>query len=374
MSEDFVAEGVQKTYRGASGPVLNIPELTVREGELLVLLGPSGCGKTTFLKIIAGLITADSGRLTLGDRIWFDAERRVTLPPERRGIGMVFQNYALWPHMTAAANVGYPLKATSMPKDRRRTRIDELLVTVRCAGLGHRYPAELSGGQQQRIALARALASSPRMMLFDEPLSNLDAQLRDDLRRDIRALHRSKRFTGVFVTHDQLEALHLATRIVVLREGQIAQSGAPQEVSERPATPYVAQFFGMGNSVRVGALPSGSVGVLTAGATRLLEPDDQLYFRSEDVVLAYPDAAVDPDLVLLGNAEMQGSSYEGLGVEYVLRFAEMTVVCHQAQVAARYAVGDALRIYIERNKLVAFRGDQRVSGLADTHPGQPPEA
>jgi iron(III) transport system ATP-binding protein len=237
---------VSKVYGRRKGAVHALTELSldVRRGEFLVLLGPSGCGKTTLLRSIAGLLEPTAGRIELHGDVVFDADTGAWLPPNRRDIGMVFQQYALWPHMTVERNVAFPLRARGLKDDLRDGRVAEVLELVQCSQYAKRYPPELSGGQQQRIALARALAARPAVMLMDEPLSNLDALLRIDLRAELRRVHEELRFTSVYVTHDQVEAMSLATRLVVMRAGRIEQVGSPDEVYRRPATEYVAEFLG----------------------------------------------------------------------------------------------------------------------------------
>nr|WP_241267419.1 ABC transporter ATP-binding protein [Streptomyces scabichelini] len=221
--------------------------LEIEPGEFIVLLGPSGCGKTTTLRCLAGLETPDEGRISLGDQTVLDVRGKVNLPPNKRRIGMVFQSYALWPHMTVRRNIGYPLRTRRVAREQARTRIEEAAELVDCAALLDRYPAQLSGGQQQRVALARGLAAQPDLVLFDEPLSNLDARLRDQVRAQLHELHARLGFTAVFVTHDQSEALALGDRLAIMQAGRIEQLDTPERVFEEPATEYVAGFIGMSN-------------------------------------------------------------------------------------------------------------------------------
>ncbi|GAB3176701.1 ABC transporter ATP-binding protein [Streptomyces incanus] len=227
--------------------VLHGIDLGIADGELLVLLGPSGCGKTTLLRCLVGLERPDGGRVNLAGKTVVDTDARTFVQPNRRDVAMVFQNYALWPHMDVARNVAYPLKSRGLKDLLNGGRVEEVLKLVQCDHLANRYPPELSGGQQQRVSLARALASNPGLLLLDEPLSNLDALLRIELRAQLRSLHRRLGFTGVYVTHDQEEALALGTRVAVMREGRIEQIGDPEEVYRRPATAYVADFLGARN-------------------------------------------------------------------------------------------------------------------------------
>jgi iron(III) transport system ATP-binding protein len=245
-------EHLTKSF-GGKPPAKAIDDLSleIESGEFLVLLGPSGCGKTTTLRCVAGLETAGEGRIEVGDATLFDSTRKINLAPEKRNLGMVFQSYALWPHMTVRRNIRYPLRARRMKDAERTGRVEEAAELVECSHLLDRYPGQLSGGQQQRIALARGLVARPDLVLFDEPLSNLDARLRDQVRGQLHELHGRLGFTAVFVTHDQSEALALADRIAVLRDGHLEQIGTPDTVYERPDTEYVADFLGMSNRLPV---------------------------------------------------------------------------------------------------------------------------
>ncbi|MBH0238436.1 ABC transporter ATP-binding protein [Methylobrevis albus] len=228
--------GVRKTY-GRTEVVRGV-DLEVARGEFIVILGPSGCGKSTLLRMIAGLEDASAGTILI------DGAEVTHLPPRRREIAMVFQNYALYPHLTVAGNIAYPLRVAGTPKAEQQARVAE---AARVVGLGdymERKPAELSGGQRQRVAMARAIVRRPKVFLFDEPLSNLDAKLRVQMRAEIRDLHRRIGVTSVFVTHDQVEAMTLADRIVVMNTGLIEQVGTPADIYHRPASRYVASFVG----------------------------------------------------------------------------------------------------------------------------------
>ncbi|HEX9124784.1 MAG TPA: ABC transporter ATP-binding protein [Methylomirabilota bacterium] len=248
-------------------------DLTVRDGELFTLLGPSGCGKTTLLRLLAGFYQPDAGEIRFGDRVVSG------LAPYERNIGMVFQNYALWPHMTVAANVAYGLKLRKLATAEIAARLSEGLRKVNLTGLESRYPGQLSGGQQQRVALARALVLNPDILLLDEPLSNLDAKIRVQVRAEIRKLQQELGITTIYVTHDQEEALSLSDRVAVMKDGRVLQVGAPKELYERPRTRFVADFVGTNNLVpgrvseragaelvvdtavgRLRAVPSGPVG------------------------------------------------------------------------------------------------------------------
>ena len=227
---------------GALAAVSDV-SLTIEEGELFTLLGPSGCGKTTLLRLIAGFYAPDTGTIRFGDRVVND------VPPHERGIGMVFQNYALWPHMTVAQNVSYGLKLRKVSTSDIADRVHGVLEKVKLGGLGERYPGQLSGGQQQRVALARALVLNPEILLLDEPLSNLDAKIRIQVRAEIRKLQKELGITTLYVTHDQEEALTLSDRIAVFNQGKVFQVGPPKALYEQPATRFVADFIGINNLV-----------------------------------------------------------------------------------------------------------------------------
>jgi len=218
-------------------------DLTVADGELFTLLGPSGCGKTTLLRLLAGFYRPDGGTIRFGDRVVNG------LAPYERRIGMVFQNYALWPHMTVAENIGYGLRLRRLPGEEVARRLQEGLRKVNLTGFETRYPGQLSGGQQQRVALARALVLNPDILLLDEPLSNLDAKIRIQVRAEIRRLQRELAITTIYVTHDQEEALSLSDRVAVMRDGRVLQVGPPRELYERPRTRFVADFVGTNNLV-----------------------------------------------------------------------------------------------------------------------------
>ena len=247
------------TKRFGATPVVNEVSLDIADGELFFLLGPSGCGKTTLLRTIAGFYLPDNGTLKFGDR---DV---TTLPPNQRNTGMVFQNYALWPHMTVAGNVAYGLDVRKIPADEKARRVKAALAAVRMEEFAERPATLLSGGQQQRVALARALVVNPDVLLLDEPLSNLDAKLRLEMREEIRRLHKETGLTTIYVTHDQAEALSLADRVALMNLGRIEQVGTPRELYRSPANEFVRDFLGAANFVEghVTRIESGRVSVNT---------------------------------------------------------------------------------------------------------------
>ncbi len=256
------------TLRGLTqqfGQVLAVDhvDLHIQSGELISLLGPSGCGKTTTLRLLAGLLHPQEGEILVGDE-------RVSwpgggIPPERRRMAMIFQSYAIWPHMTVLANVAYGLRLRRLPREEIGRRAKQVLPVVRLDGLEDRYPAELSGGQQQRVALARALVIEPEILLLDEPLSNLDANLREEMRFEIRRLHNTFGITTVYVTHDQAEAMVTSDRVAVMHRGRVIQVGTPEEIYEQPATEQVARFIGKINVLEGVLVKSGVFRVQQSG-------------------------------------------------------------------------------------------------------------
>lgn len=271
-------------------PVLRQFNLEVGKGELLSLLGPSGCGKTTTLRTIAGFIMAQKGTVTV------DGKDYTRVPPNKRNIGLVFQNYALFPHLTVFDNVAYGLRRRRVERSEIKKRVDGVLDLVSLTGFEKRLPAQLSGGQRQRVALARSIVIQPDLLLLDEPLSNLDAKLRDEMRAELSRLQHQLNITMIYVTHDQIEALSLSSRIVVMNEGEIEQIGTPEEIYESPATPFVARFMGFDNRLEGTVVSSGdrsvevrvgeSVFASERGHRSELSPGDevQLFFRPRDVV------------------------------------------------------------------------------------------
>ena len=244
MSQSFVkVAGLTKRF----GPqtAVNAVSLDVVERQTLALLGPSGCGKTTILRCLAGLEKPESGSIEIDGEVVFDGERGINLMPEQRRLGIVFQSYAVWPHMTVAENVGFPLKVRKVAKPEMRARVTRILELVGLGAVIDKPATQLSGGQQQRVALARALVHEPRLVLFDEPMSNLDAQLREQVRLELKVLQARLGFTAIYVTHDQSEAFALADQIIIMNRGHIEASGPPKAIFHAPQTPFVARFLGL---------------------------------------------------------------------------------------------------------------------------------
>jgi iron(III) transport system ATP-binding protein len=258
------ATNLRKVYLDRSKEVSAVDgvSFTVPAGKLFTLLGPSGCGKTTTLRCIAGLETPTTGEIAIGNSVVYDANRGISVPPNKRRIGMVFQSYAIWPHMTVFQNVYYPLKSRGFSRPDARERARRALETVGLLELEDRPAPRLSGGQQQRVALARALAGNPEVLLLDEPLSNLDAKLREEMRSGIRSLQKRIQITSLYVTHDQIEALTISDQIAVMQAGKIVEIGSPRDIYIRPKTRFAANFIGMTNIIP-GQIEGGGAAVVT---------------------------------------------------------------------------------------------------------------
>lgn len=241
---DILLQGLTKTYGKGATPAVDGVSLTVPHGEFLCLLGPSGCGKTTILRMIAGIEHATGGTILMDGEAVDSVDQARFVPPERRRVGLVFQNYALWPHMTVARNVDFGLRLQNVSPAEREARCRDVMTKLKIADYADRYPAQLSGGQQQRVALARMLAINPDVLLLDEPLSNLDAALRLEMRAELRRIHETFGTTIIFVSHDQWEAMTLASTIAVMDRGRLQQVGSPDEIYARPANRFVAEFIG----------------------------------------------------------------------------------------------------------------------------------
>jgi putative spermidine/putrescine transport system ATP-binding protein len=326
--------GVVKAYDDVVA--VDSVSLDVRAGELVTLLGPSGCGKTTTLRMIAGFVEPDAGEIRIR------ASDVTRLPPNKRDIGMVFQSYGLFPHMTVEDNVGYGLRMRRVPTAERRRRVDEALGLVQLPGLARRYPRQLSGGQQQRVALARAIVIRPALLLLDEPLSNLDAKLREEMRWEVRRLQRQLDITTVFVTHDQEEALAISDRIVVMNAGRIEQVGTPGAIYRHPGTLFVAQFIGESNlwEGTVGPPQAGSVRFTTAAGLDLLVEDVGdlaegeraiASVRPEAVAIAPPGDAALTHLANRAEGTVEDVSYVGASTALRVRIGpDLTVLVRRA--------------------------------------------
>ena len=362
----LAVNGLEKSFSAKGDVVRAVDDVTldVAEGELLVLLGPSGCGKTTVLRCIAGHETAQGGSIRLAGEAVFDAAGGVDLPPERRRIGMVFQNYALWPHLTVQRNLEFPLRAQKMKAELAAGEaVQQAAGLVDCVRYLQRYPSELSGGQQQRVALARGLVAKPRFMLFDEPLSNLDALLRAQVRHDLHELHRTVGFSGIYVTHDQSEAFALGDRLAIMRAGRVEQIGTPQEIYGRPLTEYAANFVGLSN--RLVFEPAGAGAWSLQGgsgrevpvATREASKSLTLRLRPHDVDVLPDTTAAYDGLVLEGR--VADSVYEGRHYDLSVTSGSATLNVHvPASEGAAFGAGDPVRIGL-RWHVGSWFGDER---------------
>jgi len=316
-------DNLTKLYPGTK-PVDGI-SLAVGEGEFICLLGPSGCGKTTTLRMIAGFIAPDAGEIRVAGKVI--SSPRSVVAPERRNMSMIFQSYAVWPHMTVRQNVAYGLKMKGAAPAEARERTNAMLQATKLAAQAERYPGELSGGQQQRVALARALAPKPDILLLDEPLSNLDANLRGDMRFEIRRLHEEFRYTSIYVTHDQMEAMTMADRIVVMNAGRIEQIGTPEEVYDRPLSRFVARFIGGSNVIEARHLSGNQVEVagqaLAIGQGDFAGPGKDMSFciKTHDIEVSAAEAGgADTRNSLPG--VVRGQAYLGSHRDYIVGIVE----------------------------------------------------
>ena len=336
---------IAKTF----GSVTAIPELTleIKKEEFFSLLGPSGCGKTTILRLIAGLEKPDKGSIVIGERIIAGVE---WVQPEKRRTGLVFQDYALFPHMTTFKNISFGL--TGCSKNELKQKVMELLKMVGLSDAAQRYPHELSGGQQQRVALARALAPSPEVMLLDEPFSNLDADLRMELRTETKRILKKSGTTTILVTHDQEEAFSLSDRVGVLNNGRLEQVGTPEEIYHKPATRFVANFVGRADFVNgriEGESVISDIGVFKCGGDIPCDTVDvDLMIRPDDV-----DFVIDPQ----GNASIIEAEFLGADIIYKISLSSGKVIQSIKPSARIFSVGSRVRITVDPAHIVVFRSE-----------------
>jgi ABC-type Fe3+/spermidine/putrescine transport system ATPase subunit len=346
---------VVKRYAG--GTALDGVDLDVARGELVAMLGPSGCGKTTMLRCIGGLESVDSGTIEIGGREMSTARNAV--PPHRRGLGFMFQSYALWPHLTVRRNVEYGLRVAKVGRADRQRRVDESLELVGLAGQGHRHPYELSGGQQQRVALARSIVVRPAVLLMDEPLSNLDAALRDRMRTEIRHLVKDIGITCLYVTHDQREALAIADRVLLMANGRVAQHGTPDELYTRPVDSFVAGFIGAANILPLTARPAAGatgadtadLGVITGtvGPERPSVAEWAATFRPDDVVVG-PAAAAEPERTNQWPGVVTERTYEGASSQLTVLVGRTTIQARVRDAGVR--VGDQVLLHVPAERVL----------------------
>ena len=364
-SIDVELKQVRKTF--GSNVVVDNFSLQIREGECVSFLGPSGCGKTTTLNMIAGFLEPDSGE------IWIKGKRMNGVPSNKRELGMVFQTYSLFPHMTVAENVAYGLKLRKVPKAEIKRRVSKVLELVKLPHVADRYPKQLSGGQRQRIAIARALVIEPSLLLLDEPLSNLDAKLREELREEIKRLHLETGVTTIFVTHDQEEALYLSDRIVVMSSGKVEQIGTPLEIYNQPVTEFVHTFIGKSNKLPA-AVESAADGVLTlraAAGFTMKAPDRgrplpagsavNAYVRPEKLRLAAPGADAGEANSVPGRVRQLSFLGAFAECEVEAGSARLTVRVQTAGEHARLSPGDPVTLIWEPEDVFVFSGEGRTA-------------
>jgi iron(III) transport system ATP-binding protein len=370
----LTVEGLKKqytSYDGTPGGGVFGVDFEIKEGELFTLLGPSGCGKTTTLRSIAGLETPQLGHITLGDRELFHSGKRVNVPMYERDIGMVFQSYAIWPHMSVFDNAAYPLKVSRNRKYSSQEIIQKVTRVLEMVGLGEfirRPSTQLSGGQQQRLALARALTREPQLLLLDEPLSNLDAQLREQMRSELKRLQRETGLTAIYVTHDQSEALAISDRIAVMNEGLVAQLGTPKEIYNRPTSEFVAQFIGRTNLVHGELARSVAAGdtetvATPLGALRCFFPKDAgakrqiaVVVRPEHIELRKANghaaaSAADGNML---SGKLASEVYLGEIVEYVVTAANGSEILVRTPLVQPVDKGDAVTLRFPPEQTIAL--------------------
>ena len=326
-------------------------DLTVKDGEFVSLLGPSGCGKTTSLRMIAGFERATEGEIYIGDHCVSSHIKNTFVPPEKRDIGMVFQSYAVWPHMTVTENVAYPLKIQKVPKEERAARVAEMLKLVHLDEYGSRYPHQLSGGQQQRVALARALVMRPGLLLLGEPLSNLDAKLRESMRFEISSIQKELGITVIYVTHDQSEAMTMSDRVVVMSRGVIQQIGTPYEIYRNPANKMVADFIGLVNFVE-GEVQGDRVYISGTGVsfpnTSGITGSATIAVRPENITMSRTSGTIEGTLVhrfYLGDAVDYRVQCKHHVIRVIVKGAELKEFT------------DGEKVYLDFDKIMVFDRD-----------------
>lgn len=342
---------------------------SVGKDEIVTLLGPSGCGKSTTLRCVAGLETIDQGRIAIDGAVVSSAEDKISIPPERRGIGMVFQSYAVWPHMTVWGNVAYPLQIHKVKKNEIKSRVSSILALVGLEEMADRNVTRLSGGQQQRVVLARAMVHNPRILLFDEPLSNLDARLRVSMRFEIRRLQQKIGIAALYVTHDQSEAMVISDTVIVMNEGKIEQIGRPLDIYRKPVSAFIASFFGEVNFIEGKVaqpeddMPLRPVKVHAGGRAHLLYADFQepmnqgeavfVCIRPQDIELV-SDTGVNPDIPSM-KGQVTDIVHMGSHVEYSIRVGALDIRHHNMQDQG-LTVGSDVRIALIPERCVCVRG------------------
>jgi iron(III) transport system ATP-binding protein len=348
------------TKRFGSVTAVDGVTLHVDDGIFLTLLGPSGCGKSTTLRLIAGLEQPDAGEIYAGKELVASASTGTFLPPEKRRFGMVFQSYAVWPHMTAFDNVAYPLRAQKLPRDEAKSRVEKALEMVRLKGYEDRYPNQLSGGQQQRVALARALVHEPRILLLDEPLSNLDAKLRERMRVELKELQRKLGVTSIYVTHDQIEALALSDIVAVMNNGRILQLGTPHDVYEKPQDSFVADFIGQANLFH-GKVVEGDAAQTSMGLVKCILPSDAKV--GDEILVSIRPSHIKVETLDECKIAMGSNVFEGKleNIVFLGEYYEGIISIGNERLRIRVAEGpsksegDAVRVYLPQDKCLAIK-------------------
>ena len=341
---------------------VNKLNLEIEDGSFVTLLGSSGCGKTTTLRMIAGLETPTEGEIRFDDKIVFSSEKNINIPPARREVGFLFQNYALWPHMTVYQNIAFGLETLKWKKNDVKERVEEMLDTMRIRQFSERYPAELSGGQQQRVAIARTLAPKPRVLFMDEPLSNLDAKLRGEMRTELKRLHKDTASTFVYVTHDQLEAMTLSSKICMMNEGVLQQYAPPLDVYNHPANLFVADFVGNPSmniiSAKAKKAGAGEAEIDFLGRKALFRAENDFDLNSENVCVG-----IRPEVLTISPAgDMEGLAYSTLpaGMETTVKIkVGDTILSSVVFGAIDYETDAAIRFSVSGSGILLFGSDSR---------------
>ncbi len=346
--------------------VITDVSFTVKRGETVTLLGPSGCGKTTTLRCIAGLEEPTSGFIRIGDTVVFDGDKKFELEPEKRNVGMVFQSYAIWPHMTVGENVRFPLDIKKLPLKERNDKVAGILKSVGLGDYINRPASQLSGGQQQRVALARALVFEPSVVLFDEPLSNLDANLRDHMRNELQELQSRIGFTAIYVTHDQREALSLSDEVIVMNGGRIDQIGRPEEVFAQPRTVFTARFLGCSNIFKGRMIAAAEKTMLAVqvssdmtlfgqhhGETPVVGSELAVVIRSTKIRISQQDSPSEAHIQRFTGV-VHSKVFFGAYVEYGVRIGELTIKA-DCDVGTQYEVGQNVFVGVSHSDCLVVR-------------------
>lgn len=361
-------DNVSKIF-GKNKVVHNL-SLEIKEGDLVALLGPSGCGKTTSLRMIAGLERCDEGEIIYQGEVIDSAQKRIFVPPSKRGMGMVFQSYAIWPHMNVFENVAYPLQIRGVAKSKIKEEVKQILELVGLGEMAERKSTQLSGGQQQRVALARSLVFHPHILLLDEPFSNLDAKLREQMRIEVKQLQQRLGITIIFVTHDQVEALSLADRIIMLNKGSVEQIATPKNMYDEPTTPFVRDFLGktmMFGGKIVSVTPGGEIEVMREGVNPIRLRTSKHYFNRPAVGEPCSITTRAEDITIEPVAVMRARGDEAGGVVFQGKIETLLFIGNQYESVVALNDGERIHLYLPKNfdwhqgQEVALRLDREVT-------------